>query len=278
MRVRRVGAIAPFGSPTVRVGAPGSISNLFAAMSNDGTPVDLSAGGDINTFTVQGDPRVSVVIEVSEDGTTFSPGLLLLGGGASMNFRGVISKARVGRVTTPIGTAMPVVAVGSGTSGAGGGPVQLPRYSLIDSIPYLYEGAWTQFEVPIFAAAATADWIAAGEPAVPLEQAYSRAFLGADDVSCDRIVLSGYFARSAFTPAANAMTFTLLKQSGTIGTVQRNSTGTGAANAMIDVSGPPELLGPGDGLALTLDIAGAASGGSPFLSAAFIASLYHRNF
>ncbi len=131
MRVRRtLTGVTPVGTPTVKIGAEVGAGAIFAAMnvppdaSSSGTPVDLSTGGSLNTFTVVGAFSGRIIIEVSTDaGVTWSPALVFDSGGrVSQNFVGVISRARVQRRTTPGPT--PNVAVASGEldpGGAGGG-------------------------------------------------------------------------------------------------------------------------------------------------------------
>ena len=126
LRVRRT-ASAGVGAPTVNVGAPAAVANVFSAMavpSTDGvgTSTDISGGGDINTFAVSGPFTGQILIETSTDGVNFSPTLLFTdGGGAGQIVTGVLSAARVRRRGSQ-GDAGPLVSVGSqATAGASGG-------------------------------------------------------------------------------------------------------------------------------------------------------------
>jgi len=175
------------------------------------------------------------------------------------------------RVTTDVADGTTVT-----SDCCGGGTVDLPKFGLIGSVNYLFKGSWNQFAVDMFAAAATDDWTAAGEPAVPLEIAYSRPFLGADGYTCDRIVLSGYFSRNALAHVTDGLTLTLKKQSGDIGSATLDTDIVGAQNRIIDVSGP-DILAVGDGLALVLNMNGGASPAGNF-EVGFLVSLYHQNY
>ena len=127
MRARRTGS-GGVGSPTVGVAGPSAISNIFGAMNVPtgdglGTQIDLSGGGDVNTFSVVGTVVGQILIETSADGTNFVPSLIFTAGATvqTQNIVGVLNAARV-RVRGSGGAAGPLVAVGSGaTSGAAGG-------------------------------------------------------------------------------------------------------------------------------------------------------------
>ncbi len=129
MRVRRsgTGLFGVAGSPTVKVAAEAASSNVFGAMavgvdtSTPGVPIDLSAGGPVNTFSCVGVGAGRLVIEVSADASlTWSPAVVFEGGAqTSRTLVGVVHSARV-QARIPSGTL--AVAVGSGeASGAGGG-------------------------------------------------------------------------------------------------------------------------------------------------------------
>lgn len=158
----------------------------------------------------------------------------------------------------------------------GGGSMTIPKYGLVASINYLFDDSWNQFAVDMFAAAATADWTAAGEPAVPLDVAYARPFLGADGYTVDRIVLSAYIGRNGLAHVANGMVFTLKKQAGVIATGSLDTDATGAHNFIIDTAGA-DILAVGDGLALIVNMAGGAAPASN-LNIGLLVSLYHKNY
>lgn len=138
MRVRRSGALVPFGAPTVKIGAPSAVGNVFAGMTvppadGAGVGTDLSAGGDVNTFNVVGPFSGQVFIDVSTDaGVTWSPAFLVgapgqttSGSAVGTNVLAVLGQARVRRVGVLSGVPAPVVSVGSSSliGGAGAGPL-----------------------------------------------------------------------------------------------------------------------------------------------------------
>jgi hypothetical protein len=126
MRVRRAGS-GGVGTPTVNLAAPAAVSNAFGAMNvpavdGVGAAIDLSGGGDVNTFQVEGPYTGQVFIETSTDGVNFSPTLLFqIFHGPGQQVLGVLSAARVRRRGSS-GGSLPLVSVGSqATSGAAGG-------------------------------------------------------------------------------------------------------------------------------------------------------------
>ncbi len=124
MRVRRSGTITTTaGAPTVRVSAELG-TNIFGALAvpagnGVGAAIDLSGGGNLNTFNVVGSlvGVEQLLIEISNDaGVTWSPALLFDSGGqVGRNYDGVIGQARVRRRIS-LGTTAPLVSVGSGDS------------------------------------------------------------------------------------------------------------------------------------------------------------------
>lgn len=128
MRVRRSGTFGGPGAPTVTIGAPPATASVFGAMAvpagdGVGAGIDLSAGGDANTFNVVGPFSGRLAIEVSTDaGATWSPAAVLglsgttTPGSTSLNIVGVIASARVRRVGTVPGQPAPVVSAGSGSA------------------------------------------------------------------------------------------------------------------------------------------------------------------
>jgi hypothetical protein len=131
MRIRRTGSasLTP-GAPNVQVAAEQQAGTIFGAMNvptdnGPGTSIDLTLGGEINTFNVSGG-NGQVVIEISTDpaGLIFSPALLFdSGGGVAQTVVGTLKRARVVRrlVTAPGAGNAPLVSVGSGGSSGGGG-------------------------------------------------------------------------------------------------------------------------------------------------------------
>jgi hypothetical protein len=126
MRVRRSGSNG-VGAPTVTLAGPAAISNVFGAMAvpagdGIGAAIDLSGGGDVNTFQVEGPYSGQILIETSTDGVNFSPTLLFtVFHGVGQTVTGVLSAARVRRRGSTT-AAVPLISVGSGaTSGGGGG-------------------------------------------------------------------------------------------------------------------------------------------------------------
>jgi len=138
MRVRRIGALVPFGAPTVNIAAP-QAACVFAGLTvppGDGAGVgaDISAGGDVNTFNVVGPFSGQLFIDISTDaGATWSPAILVgspgqvfgVPGGALRNsitsrVLGVLSQVRVRRAGVLAGVAAPFVSVGSSTLGGSG--------------------------------------------------------------------------------------------------------------------------------------------------------------
>lgn len=125
LRVRRVNGSG--GTPSVTIAAPAAVANVFGALvvpASDGVgaALDISGGGDVNTFTCMGAFTGQILIETSTDGVNFSPTLLFeIGGTIGFTLNGVLSAARVRR-RGPGTAGTPLVSVGSqATAGAAGG-------------------------------------------------------------------------------------------------------------------------------------------------------------
>lgn len=163
---------------------------------------------------------------------------------------------------------------------SGGSILPVPaslEYSLLGQLPFFYTNAWSVTNTRVYGAPATADWHAAGEPAVALEQAFALPFLNAQDVSIDRIVLALYFARNAFiTPTVDGLTFEILEQAGVIETFHVNAGSfLGRANGVWDTPfGQIVNSTIPVGLALT----SAPAAGTGFLDMGITLSFYHKNF
>lgn len=138
LRVRRSGSKTPAGTPDVHVGGTSDGTTIFSlpvtAGDGSGAAVDVSAGGPFKTVQWGGAFRGNVNVELSEDGTFFSPFLSSTTPGQQSG-PAVAKWMRVTRDGVPtIAPGLPIVTVGvsamPGGGGGGGGNAQRFTYTV----------------------------------------------------------------------------------------------------------------------------------------------------
>jgi hypothetical protein len=126
LRIRRSSSLTPAGTPTCDIGANddgASIVNL-PATAGDGSGANVAATtlGPFKTVTIGGAFRGNVNIEISDDGTHFSPVFSFTNNGGMDSATFTANWLRVSRDGTPVvSPGLPIVNIGAANEPSGGG-------------------------------------------------------------------------------------------------------------------------------------------------------------
>ena len=157
-------------------------------------------------------------------------------------------------------------------SGASG-----PQFTLAKEVDYFYSGIWGITATEVYAAQATLDWVAAGEPAVTTEMAFPLPGLAGPSI--DVLTLSGFFSRNAFAfNISSGLTFKVKRAStGAVIATGFVNAGTGGVGQfpILNLNIASFALTSSDSITLTMTSSGSAGSGT--LEMGLNLCLFHEN-